>query len=77
MSIEKIKCPRLNKSYRNNIPGGEASTPHLEVFVRFFDEAPVRIMCDKYNLQSKLCDINKKDCTYESWKLILNSSTFP
>lgn len=68
MPIENIKCPRLNKHSRSSY-----TSPDLEVFVRFFEAStpkPSEVMCDEYNSDEKICKLNKKDCTYKSWKTL-------
>ena len=72
IEIKTIKCPRLNKNYRETA-AYDGNTPSLEVFVKFDpDRNPVGVMCNQYkdNQKSKLCKLNKKDCIYNSWKLL-------
>ena len=62
-TIEKITCERLLK--HNFLEGVRASS---QVLIKFENSNPLAVMCEKYNEQTDLCEVNREPCIYHKWR---------
>lgn len=71
--IEKVACPRLNKSQNKELGKVEI----LVLFESQYDgggsyegKESTKIMCDEYDPHTKKCRLDKKKCIYFQWKYL-------